>query len=728
MPDRLKDGREVWVFGSVVSDFEESFDKLRFAVRVDSGIANGVVYDANVTVMVRTVRFSPVPEVGEEYAFKGRFDALEPLPNPGGFDSQGYYTRSGISFLFKCSDTAPVRLTTMGKSRTSLGLAAARTRRKLYNIFTTAIGGNEAGLIAAVLLGQRGGMGRAMSDRFADAGVIHILAVSGLHVGILWFVLITVLRTIRVPQKTGVVLSCLLLVFYCFITSLRSPVERATIMFICFSLTSLMEREIDSFNAVCVAALVILILAPSCIFDAGFQLSFACTVSIVRLYGPATSLFPGLFSVKTNALLRWALGATFVSLCAQLGSIPLAMYHFNRLPWAALIANLVVVPLAGVDIWLGLTVAAFGCLKGPLLGLAASANWLSLKLTLASVDFFSSVRFFSFRTVRPPVLALAIWYLLLFLLPELKKSRRARIASFLIILVGANCFLWDCALKKPRARLSASFLDVGQGDCCFLETDTGERALIDAGPNLGDYDSGERVVAPFLWQKGIRRIDRLVLSHCDNDHIGGTEFVLDHFAVGEVIDGGAIVPSAEYLSFLQKVKKSGTEYTIARRGSRIDFGGNRISVLYPDGEAIKLSTLDRHFKPNNSSVVLLLDCGRTRLLFAGDVDEDIERITESIRRVDLLKVPHHGSKIVNEAILKSGLIPSVAVISVASGNRFNLPNKGVVAGYLRSGTRLYRTDRDGCIFFETDGTGYKLSTMRELQNMPPVKRFLRRYR
>lgn len=727
LPVELLENKEVLLYGTVGSDPERRFGRLTFHIHADSAQAKDLVYTVRQKVGISMPDSIAVPRIGEEYAFRGGLDVPRPLRNPGGFDSRAHYARLGVHYLLKCSPGASAKLLAGSRPLFSLSRVMSDIRSELDSIFRSNIGGGEAALLSALLLGKRSGIRKDILKNFADAGVIHILAVSGLHVGIIWLVFLVLLRASRVPYRLAALLASLFLIFYCYLTGSRPPVIRATIMLTCFSLALLLEREIDGFNAICVAALAILIHTPSHLFDVGFQLSFACTASIIRVLQFMRQSIPRLYSVKRNPIFRWVVSAVVVSFSAQLGSFPLVMYHFNRLTLTPLIANLVVVPLAGVNICLGLLVSVLGIIKGPFLGPIASANWLSLKLTLASVDFFSSIPFTSFRTVRPAVFLIGVWYVLLLLLPELKSSRRARMAVLVILLVAGSGFVWDGALRKSRSALSVVFLDVGQGDCCFLETGSGKAVLIDAGPSFGEYDCGESVVAPFLWERRIRRIHKVVLSHPQNDHIGGMPYVLDHFEIGEVVDAGTVTASKKHLALLRKVKKKGIEYKVVRRGSRIEFEENRMVVLHPDEEVMRIAALDPNFDVNNCSVVILLVCGELQLLFTGDINDEIDQAFDSVDHVDVFKVPHHGSRTPSEAIFSRGFTTSAAIFSVGLRNRFGHPAKEILDGYLRSGARIYRTDRDGAIFFETDGSTFHITTMRELNNLSPIRRFLRKY-
>jgi len=166
---------------------------------------------------------------------------------------------------------------------------------------------------------------------------------------------------------------------------------------------------------------------------------------------------------------------------------------------------------------------------------------------------------------------------------------------------------------------------------------------------------------------------------------------------------------------------------VVRRGNRIDFQENRMVVLHPDEEVMRVAALDPNFDVNNCSVVILLVCGELKLLFTGDVNDEIDQAFDSVEHVDVLKVPHHGARTPSEAIFSRGFTTSVAVFSAGLRNRFGHPAEEIVQGYLRSGARIYRTDRDGAIFFETDGSTFRVTTMAELNNLSPIRRFLRKY-
>ncbi len=722
-PEELLEANEVSLFGRVVSDPRERFGRVDFLVSADSARLGGAVYRLNERMRVSARSHPGGPELGERWIFTGRAEEPRTLRNPGGYDARAGYGRDGVRYTFDCSKGGLEPSGTGPSPALFWFSTVSAVRERLSSVFEEHVGGDEAGLLKALLLGQRAVIDKKTLDLFRDTSLIHILAVSGLHVGIIWFVLTALLRTFRIPHKSVIMFSSVFLVYYCFLAGLREPVIRATIMFICLSVTFLLERELDPLNALSVAALLIVLYRPHSIFEVGFQLSFACTFSIASLLPVMRGIWrPRPRRGKT--VLTWVLGIVLVSAAAQLGSVPLTMRHFFRFSILPLAANVVVVPLAALDIWFGLLVGLFGTLGPPLLGLAAAANWLSLRLTLLSVRAFSSIPSTCFRVAGLSLPWIIVWYAIVSLLPDIRRSSRARFGCLLCLLLGCNAHVWNLALKEPRPALSVALLDVGQGDCSVLQARSGETLVLDSGPKYGEYDCGESVVAPFLRERGIRRIDFLVLTHPHNDHIGGFSFLLDHFEVGEVVDPGIPFPSAAYLEFLSKIREKGVDYTPARRGLVLNLGQCRVTVIHPDKRTPSRFLPD----PNDASVVLRVSCGRVNLLFAGDVHSEAGAILCDQGDVFLLKTPHHGSERPNREVLESGLSPSIAVFSVGASNRFGLPSEETVLGYAASGSRVLRTDRDGCVLLTTDGQGCSATTLREMNSVPPVTRLLRSYR
>jgi competence protein ComEC len=716
------------VFGRVAGDCDARSGRMRFVVDAESLHLSGLSYRTQTRMLVDARVLDPTPKVGDIWSLAGSVSLPRGLRNPGGFDQRAHYRRSGVRYLLKCRKQAPHYIGHRTGAGTAISEMASRTRAKIRTVFADHIRGEEAALLSALLLGERSAVDTSTLNAFTEAGVLHILAVSGLHVGVIWLALVVLLRVLRAPRRFLLVTATVAIAGYSLLVGHRPPVVRAAVVLGTFAIAGLTERELDSINVLCVAAFVILLFNPYYVFDAGYQLSFMCAMSIIRIYGPARSILSRLHSSRRGLALRWLCASLIVSGSAQLGSAPLVMYHFNRVAIATVAANLLVVPLASVDLCLGMVVSALGSLHRPLAGLVGAASWLSLRLTLASARLFSMLPFSSIWVSRPRTLWMLVWYSLLLLLPTLRRSRKARFASVLVLLVGLNLEVWDYSLSPPAPALTAAFLDVGQGDCSVLRTRSGKTLVVDAGPAYGPTNSGEATLGPYLREHGVRKLDALLLTHPHNDHIGGMDYILDNFKVDLVLDAGVPTRSKSYLRFLEKVRNRGIEYRVLRKGVSFWIGDCRADVLHPDDRTAAIARALPAFNPNDFSIVLKVTCGSVSVLLPGDIDKRARAVFRSVGEIQMLKAPHHGSANSNRAILENDLVPSAVIFSVGRGNRFGFPSEGIVAGYEAAGAQVFRTDRDGCTFFSTDGTGCSVTSVAQLQLLSPFRRFLRGYR
>jgi competence protein ComEC len=310
------------------------------------------------------------------------------------------------------------------------------------------------------------------------------------------------------------------------------------------------ERESDILNAIAFAGLVILCWNPQFLFDLGFQLSFAATLSIVYLYGRLKELlFP--FLKNTSApWVKWVCSGFLVSLSAQLGTQPIIAASFQKVPVISLVVNLLVVPLIGLVVALGFTSALLGLVSMGLARLYAAANWLLLTGLLELVNFAAALPFAYIPVSQPPARFIVLYYGFLVLGANIKRSRAARRAFLFGGLVLLNLLVWEGALETD-GRLSVLFFDVGQGDAALVRFPNQRTMLIDGGERRLGHDCGERVICPYLRRAGIGRLDVVVLTHADNDHVGGLPAVLQEYPTRLVLDSGARQSTAAYLRFLE---------------------------------------------------------------------------------------------------------------------------------------------------------------------------------
>jgi competence protein ComEC len=300
--------------------------------------------------------------------------------------------------------------------------------------------------------------------------------------------------------------------------------------------------------------------------------------------------------------------------------------------------------------------------------------------------------------------AVAAFFGLLALLPRISRDRRTVFLAGVLAGWVLALSLWPW-VRPADGLLRVTFLDVGQGDAVFVELPDGGRLLLDGGPGGGRrFDVGERVIAPFLWNRAVARLDVVAMSHSDPDHAGGLAAVLRRFRVEEFWDNGIWEAGSAELAWL--VERSGAIKRSLRQGSRIWLGSALVTVLNPPQAPLRGSPRGPASDENNNSLVLRLDWGLVSFLFTGDLEQEGEQALlaaqQPLRHL-VLKVAHHGSRYsTTEAFLEAAR-PRLAVISVGARNPFRHPTADTLARLERAAAKLYRTDRDGAIVLETDG-------------------------
>lgn len=550
----------------------------------------------------------------------------------------------------------------------------------------------QGAVLEALLLGERGRMEPSDTLSLQKAGVYHLFAISGAHIAIISFFLFSLFRLVRIPTRPSYLLLMAFLLFYALLVEGRPSVLRATIMTLAFLLGKLLWADVHLLNTISISAFLLLLLNPFQLFNVGFQLTFAATLSIILFFPRVIKYLPRM-PLRLSEILA-------LSLTAQLGVLPFLASTFNRVTFSALVLNYAALPLVALImasgyIFLPLSFVSFFLARWFALGLS-----FLIDLLISSSRLLDWLSFVSYRIPTPHLVTIIGYFLFLFLMllpSRIKKQKLVLSLGFSVFLV----ILVTYPFPSSSRDLKLTFIDVGQGESILVEFPGKKKMLIDGGGLPGStLDVGETVVSPFLWRKGIKKIDYLVLSHAHPDHLDGLKAISRNFRIGEFWEALSPTTSTSYREFKAGLPSSLSQRRMFR-GDSLHERKVRIDALHPRQSGPFVSTIE-----NDDSLVLRLAYGQTSFLLPGDIEKEAEcEILEHVPQIEsqLLKSPHHGSRSSSSAAFLRRVAPQIVVISLGRGNPYGFPDQEVLERYKEMGAEVYRTDIHGAVEASSDG-------------------------
>lgn len=655
-----------------VEGFPSRKRKLTFALETDRGAYR---------ITSAETDFPIAP--GQRLRFQARSIPPSPPTNPGQFDYPAYLRSQDLDGILEARSLADI-----GRPG-PFDRLIAYLRTALEATLDRSVPAAQAPLLRAAMLGATDDLDPGLVEDFKASGMLHILAISGQHVGILALILLQVFALLRLPRKAAFLATGAALGLYVPICGNQISVLRAAIMFWACLPAVLWERPAFGLNSLGWAATIILAWMPHQILSLGFQLSFTATFLLILYSRPMAR---GLARLRQRkALPVYLVSNSTLSLVIFLGVYPVLAALVHTVAPSSILGNLVTVGISS-----GMIVSAcLTLLAGPIAPLSAcfgeSAGGLGALLS-ACVHRLAHWPGSSLSVAALPLgWSLALLFLV-FAFPYAARARKGLAFALLGACAFSGRWAWGEAWRAWDGPASIAFLDVGQGDgtLCRLP---GADILIDAGPP----EAGRNVILPYLRSQGVNRLDVVIVTHPDLDHYGGLGYVASHMDIGKVIHPGLDADTHAWRDLKAVLEQRGVPMETAFRGQHLYSGkGASMTVLSPERQG-------QYPDRNDNSVVAHLDVRGRDVLFTGDMGPMPETalMAQGADRLRgaILKVPHHGSDLSSSREFLEAVRPPVAVFSAGRNNRFGHPGPATVETLEELDSRIYVTARDGAVTF-----------------------------
>ena len=717
----LVDGREHDLTGTVIDDPRPREDRLQLVL--GEVVVDGVA-GREATLAGRLLVWMPRgidAGSGDRLRIRARIELPEDFD---GFAYREYLARQGVAAIGR-----PRFAEVVAGASGPVALLAG-IRRGLLAGLNSVVPEPEAALGAGILLGVRAAIAPEINDAFATAGLTHVVAISGWNIAIVAALVAGLARPLeRRPggRWTTALVAATAVGGYVVLTGASPSVVRAALMAGAMLIARLGGSRAHAASALGLAALIMLLAAPSVLWDVGFQLSLLATGGLIW--------FGGAVERRLSGWPGWIREPVALTLAAQLTTLPVILVNFERLSLVAPLANVLVVPFVPIAMLLSGIASAAGVLVGSvdlaaagdaLARLTGGAAWLVLRVIVTLGTAVASLPHAALDVSIPvpvavawfPLLAVATWVVQTSA-PDGRSTAEAHPSATALVAgrllrpapIGLSLVAVLLAItfaSRPDGRLHVTVLDVGQGDAILLEAPTGARMLVDGGPDPELTLRRLGANLPFF----ARRIDLLVLSHPHQDHVAGLVEVLGRFRIGGVLHAGIPFENPAHDRLMFDASASGIPVAILRAGQRIMLDpAVAIEVLYPSSGDAAAPLPEGDI--NNGSVVMVVRHGGFAALLTGDAEAPVEStlVRRGLPRVDMLKVGHHGSASSTTLGLLDAARPTLAAISAGQGNEYGHPAPETLRNLAtRHEIAVFRTDLHGDIEVVSDGRHYSART------------------
>ncbi|WP_353096101.1 DNA internalization-related competence protein ComEC/Rec2 [Tissierella praeacuta] len=626
-------------------------------------------------------------ELGDEISFLGRLKIPQNNTNPMLFNYRLNLLSNRIYTVMTIKDYSIIEI--KETDRPIKYRIKSSFIKNIEKLFDNNLSKENSSMMKSIILGEYSYLEEEYVEKYRSLGLAHILAVSGLHIGIIAGFLNYILSNLGIKRRLNIIITLSIIWFYGYLIGFPPSLLRANIMFSIVFYGESLRKPYDSINALFFAMFILLIINPMWIFSLGFQLSFMATFSIIYFTPKIQKiLYP--YNNKLTSTLAGVLGV-------QIGLLPVQVYYFNKISIISIFSNLIIVPMLSVSLIIGGIMLCLFYVIPILIPLLGNVLDLILSIQFKFADTLYKLPFGTVKYHSPNIYEILLYYILLLIVFKVIKidrisfSIKKAIIYYLVILV-----LFNSIVFFTDKSIEIQFIDVGQGDAILINTKNGNYLIDTGGSILDSFDVGKSITLPYLQKNGINKLKGVFITHFDDDHCKALSTLIDNMDIKNVLVSYEDNKNPIY----NKIKEKDIPLTILKEKDLIWLDKNTsVEVLSPS-EDLKTRSSDA----NNLSLVLLLSYYDKKILFTGDMEKEVELIlSEKIREnVDIIKVPHHGSNTSSTEELLNKIRPSIGIISVGRNNFYGHPRGEVLDRYNELGTQLYRTDTMGMITVKLD--------------------------
>ncbi len=703
-------GENLEIVGTVISNPIDKEYKNQYTLKVEKIDENKKYQNTNLQLNVKKEKENL--SYGDKIIVKGNFEEASTARNEGGFNYKQYLKTKKIYGIVTV-DKKDVKV--VNKNNTNIiELLANKVRNSMKGKIEQNITDATSGLLSGMLIGDKSNLPKEIQEDFRNSSLSHILAISGMHVSYVMLGITFLISKMKFSKKMSKMITIVILLFFIILTGKTASVERACFMSVYAILASLLHKRANVLASISISILIILIINPYSILDIGLQLSYGGTLGIVLIYpilkkckkSKKEKAKENKFQKLIQKIKEKILDIIRLTVSANLVIFPIILYQYNTMSFTFIISNLLISSIIGIIIILGFMSVFASYIFMPLAKVMFFLTQILLNILAQTAHLCAKLPFSKVYFPTPKIYVILIYYLFLIYIIlakrniiSVKKISKKIFIIFIIIVIISNLIV-----KVIPKEFTISFIDVGQGDSMLISTPKGKRILVDGGGTRDseNFDVGRQTLIPYLLNKGITKLDYIVISHFDSDHATGVAQILGKIDVSSIILTRQLEENDIYRHILSIAKEKKIKLIYVKEGDVLKIGGIKISIIHPENKLMINNPM------NNNSIVCKVEYNSFSMLLTGDIEMEAEELIlrKNINlKADVLKVAHHGSKTSTTGEFLKAINPKVALIGVGKNNNFGHPSNEVIQRLKENGTRIYRTDENGEISITVNKKG-----------------------